>query len=342
MSEPLNLRVILGSSERRGPWTVPAQLNARVVCGSMELDLREAELGPVTTINARVALGSLEVIVPRDLIVEVAVDAIAGSVENGAHTVEPAGDASSEPLAVHAYRDPAGPAAKRLRVTGNALLASCEIIPLGPGETIHDHARRMRQRMHRQHRHHHHHHRHHDWHAEKVLWKTQPGRSKWLPWWLQAQMRRRIFSWFAIAFAVGVAAGVHLWGDRHWWHFVLAALGLFMMSGFVSWRLTRPLLLVVRAARDIGDGKLDTRLEVRGRGEMRVLATAINDMASRIEQQIKDQRQLLAAVSHELRTPLGHMRVLVETARTKPDPKILDELDREVMTIDDLVGRLLA
>jgi signal transduction histidine kinase len=106
--------------------------------------------------------------------------------------------------------------------------------------------------------------------------------------------------------------------------------------------LTRPLIAVVKAARDIGDGKLDTRLKARGRGEMHVLASAINDMAARIEQQIKDQRQLLAAVSHELRTPLGHMRVLVETARETNNLKVLEELDREVITIDDLVGRLLA
>jgi signal transduction histidine kinase len=75
-----------------------------------------------------------------------------------------------------------------------------------------------------------------------------------------------------------------------------------------------------------------------------VLATAINDMAAKIEQQLADQRHLLAAVSHELRTPLGHLRVLVETARTDPaaSPRVLTELDREVVLLDDLVGKLLA
>src|SRR6185312_6023935 len=54
------------------------------------------------------------------------------------------------------------------------------------------------------------------------------------------------------------------------------------------------------------------------------------------------QKQLLAAVSHELRTPLGHMRVLIETARDTGDAKALGELEKEVLTLDDLVGRLLA
>ncbi|HEY5945518.1 MAG TPA: HAMP domain-containing sensor histidine kinase, partial [Kofleriaceae bacterium] len=240
----------------------------------------------------------------------------------------------------HDTPDPAG---KRLRVTGKVKLGNCEIIPLHAGETMYDHARRRREEARRRHGHHRHHrHRWQEIQAERELWKSSPDRAPWLPWWLQAQMRRRIFSWFAIAFTVGVLAGVHLWGHHHWWHFPLAALGLSIMSGMVSWRLTRPLILVVKAARDIGDGKFDTRLRTSKRGEMRVLASAINDMASRIEQQIKDQRQLLAAVSHELRTPLGHMRVLIETARERNDLTALEELDREVITIDDLVGRLLA
>jgi len=77
-------------------------------------------------------------------------------------------------------------------------------------------------------------------------------------------------------------------------------------------------------------------------GETRLLAIAINEMAERIEQQLKDQRQLLAAVSHELRTPLGHMRVLLDTARGGASPSALAELEREVLVLDDLVGRLLA
>jgi signal transduction histidine kinase len=353
-NKPLTLKVVMGSCERRGNWKVPSRVEAHVMWGHCELDLREAALGPETTIDASVFMGHLEIVVPHDLKVDVVVDAFAGSVEGGGYSggesdLVVAGNVDGETMQAHAYRDPAPAIAKRLTVTGKVKFGACEIVPLRPGETRNDHARRVRQlhhmHHHGRHRREHHAKRHERWReirAERELWKTEPGRSPWLPWWLQAQMRRRIFSWFAIAFAIGVFAGVKWWGYHHWWHFLFAAIALSVASGFVSWRLTRPLIAVVKAARDIGDGKLDTRLHAGKRGEMRVLASAINDMASRIEQQIKDQRQLLAAVSHELRTPLGHMRVLVETARERKDPKVLDEIDREIITLDDLVGRLLA
>ena len=178
---------------------------------------------------------------------------------------------------------------------------------------------------------------------ERAMWMRMAKHKRtWGPWWLQARMRRRIFTWLTFSFASGAIA-MHFWSSWHWWHAVVAFVVLSAMSGIISFRLTRPLIMVIRVAQDIGDGKLETRLDVDShRGETRLLAMAINEMAERIEQQVKDQRQLLAAVSHELRTPLGHMRVLIDTARDSHDRKALAELECEVLVLDDLVGRLLA
>lgn len=126
---------------------------------------------------------------------------------------------------------------------------------------------------------------------------------------------------------------------------VAAAGMLWLLSGFVSIRMTRPLAQLVRVTRDIGNGRLDSRMKLGrvGTGEMQLIADAVNEMAARIEKQIGDQRELLAAVSHEIRTPLGHLRVLLEMLRdSDADPKMLAELEREVMTIDAMVGQLLA
>ena len=219
------------------------------------------------------------------------------------------------------------------RIVGEVRLGNCEILTLYPGESPtaseRHHAHRERHRAHRE-RHRARRERHRARrHAERELWqRARHDHHRWQPWWLMARMRRRMFAWLAIAFGAGIAIGVHAWGQGPWWHIALAVLALAFVSGAIAWRLTRPLILVVRAARDIGDGKLDTRIDPRAHGgEVRLLAAAINDMASKIQQQLADQRQLLAAVSHELRTPLGHMRVLIETARDRGDARALAELE---------------
>jgi two-component system OmpR family sensor kinase len=126
---------------------------------------------------------------------------------------------------------------------------------------------------------------------------------------------------------------------------VIPALVLWAMSGRVARRLARPLNDLVRVADAIGAGKLSARADLSCAqvDEIGVLSRAINDMAARIERQLADQKQLLAEVSHELRTPLARIRLLVELGRSgSGGPAMLDEIEREAVEIDALVGELLA
>src|SRR5512134_2372063 len=180
----------------------------------------------------------------------------------------------------------------------------------------------------------------HDRHARRARRHMRWHQSRWA-WLLHARMRWRVFVWFGLVMALAI-------GARYWvlragggrWSVVATLAAVWIASGMIAWRLTRPLLAVIEAARKIGDGDLTTRIETRHGGEIRELARAINDMASRIERQLNDQRELLAAVSHELRTPLGHMRILIETERERgADSPRLTELEAEIARLDDLVGR---
>lgn len=185
---------------------------------------------------------------------------------------------------------------------------------------------------------------------------------------MHASLRRQLFVAFGLAIVLSAGLG--------WLAFHLLAPGpaalpvglgltamvLWIVAGGIAWRVTRPLVELVSVARDLGEGKLDRRMRLRplhgsgpghGHGppaqrrpsEVAVLARAVNTMAERIEAEIAGQRELLAAVSHELRTPLGHMRVLIDTARAREgdeDGPILDELEREILELDELVDQLLA
>ena len=123
-----------------------------------------------------------------------------------------------------------------------------------------------------------------------------------------------------------------------------ACLSLWGASGALARKLVRPLSDLIRVTREIGSGNLVSRVRL-GRhhmGEVGVLADAVNDMARRIERQLNDQRELLAAVSHEIRSPLARLRVLSELLRGTADSATLDKVEREIIEVDDLIGKLLA
>lgn len=406
-ADPLSLCARMSSVERAGPWEVPRELELRATWGNLELDFREATFeSGTTTIDVRVTMGNIELIVPPSIEVRLEATTFAASVEQTAassYIAPPLVSAMPGEVIVPPLID------KRvLRITGHVRFGNLEVIRLWPGETRED-AHKHKHRRDWQHeavrgriaatleglddklgpsRHPNWHDRlhakmaareaereaaiaaeidsatwtrdsrqrlraerkrakHRRWrqlHEERDLWRRMRDRGgPWRPWWLMARMRKRIFIWLALAFGGGIAIGWRLTETPAWWWIAIAIIVLSMVSGAIAFRLTRPLILIIKAARDIGDGKLDKLdLDHHG-GETRVLASAINDMVEKIEQQMADQRQLLAAVSHELRTPLGHMRVLVETAREPTaSVKALGEIEREILTLDDLVGKLLA
>ena len=118
------MRVVLGSIERVGPWTVPAQLTARVLWGHVLLDLRAARLAPDTTIEVDVTMGNLEVIAPPDVRVEVDASSVLGHVED---------------------RTELGTATRAVvRVVGRVKLGNLEVRTLRHGETPRDARRRRR------------------------------------------------------------------------------------------------------------------------------------------------------------------------------------------------------
>jgi two-component system, OmpR family, sensor kinase len=169
-----------------------------------------------------------------------------------------------------------------------------------------------------------------------------------------AHLHRRLFMWFGASIFVSLVVSMTLLhtvagqGPGRGRRLLGALVGgmiLWLASGKIAYRIARPLYELLRVTREIGDGRLSARMELPDRrfGEIALLARAINDMAARIERQIGDQRELLAGVSHEIRTPLARIRVLLEIGRAHGgDAKTLDEIEREVLEIDALVGQLLA
>ncbi|HTA18238.1 MAG TPA: ATP-binding protein [Polyangia bacterium] len=187
-------------------------------------------------------------------------------------------------------------------------------------------------------------------HGLGARWAAAKRGGRWRHF-IAAHLHRRLFMWFgaSIFVTVTVASMVHGlvgYGRGHRLYAMLAAgFVLWLISGKIAHRIARPLQELLRVTEEIGAGRLSARARIPAfeMGEIAYLGSAINDMATRIEKQVGDQRELLAGVSHEIRTPLARIRVLLELGRSRGgDAGTFDELEREVVEIDALVGQLLA
>ncbi|MET8758708.1 HAMP domain-containing sensor histidine kinase [Lentzea sp. NPDC004782] len=97
------------------------------------------------------------------------------------------------------------------------------------------------------------------------------------------------------------------------------ALGLAL---FTARGVLRPVRRLGAAARALGSGRLDTRVDERGSDELSDLARTFNRAAEQLEASQAASRRFVADVSHELRTPLTAMNavtaVLDEDAGSLP------------------------
>jgi len=97
-------------------------------------------------------------------------------------------------------------------------------------------------------------------------------------------------------------------------------------------RFVNPLADVIYAARDVADGKLDTRLPTEGPQDLRSLSESFNAMASSLERNDRERRDMLADVAHELRTPLsvirGRLEGIVDGIYPENGPQVSMALDQ--------------
>ena len=115
---------------------------------------------------------------------------------------------------------------------------------------------------------------------------------------------------------------------------------------FLCDRTVAPLRSMVGAAKDFAQGKLDTRVEVRGRDEIAELAVAFNNMAQSLENNEKMRNSFLSNVSHDLRTPMTPISGFIDgiTSGAIPPEKhayYLRVISDEVHRLSRLVTRLL-
>ncbi len=115
----------------------------------------------------------------------------------------------------------------------------------------------------------------------------------------------------------------------------------------LSWYLTKPIMRLRTAARQLAAGDLTARAgpaSLMRRDEISGLMRDFDAMAERLETLLKAQSRLLNDISHELRSPLARLNVALGLARQRADSHSTDMLDRielEASRLNELIGRIL-
>ncbi len=120
-----------------------------------------------------------------------------------------------------------------------------------------------------------------------------------------------------------------------------------LLGVWAAARVTRPITAAAQAANALANGRLDTRLDLTDDRDMRVLASAFNDMARSLEERVERDARFASDVSHELRSPLTTLSASIEVmqARRAEMPEraqsALDLMTADVTRFRGLVEDLL-
>lgn len=156
-----------------------------------------------------------------------------------------------------------------------------------------------------------------------------------------------------------LAVRMRLEGDDYWlslpsmipaheftgaWLLASALTGVIAVAGawLIQRRINRPLGGLVRAARQLGQGRVPEPLPEDGPSEIATVSHSFNQMVQDLGRAERERAVMLAGLSHDLRTPLTKLRLSAEILADPAEPALAAGMVRHIETIDNLLEQFLA
>lgn len=129
--------------------------------------------------------------------------------------------------------------------------------------------------------------------------------------------------------------------------FLITLILVFVLSYFMTSRITKPIDDLKDAAIKISEGDFTVRVKPQGSSELAELTRVFNTMTERIENTDRQRTEFISNASHELKTPMTSMKILAETLLSEENvpPEIyrdfLSDINAEMDRLSALVKDLL-
>lgn len=138
----------------------------------------------------------------------------------------------------------------------------------------------------------------------------------------------------------GILSSAHV----RWLVLGIAGIISLLIFWWLSRSLARPVTRVSAAASRLARGDLTARVGLSGNDEIGKLAAQFDDMASELESQSKNRRELFRNIAHELRAPLTRMQIATDLLERKPENSAeqLDRIRYEIGRVENLTRQVLS
>jgi signal transduction histidine kinase len=115
------------------------------------------------------------------------------------------------------------------------------------------------------------------------------------------------------------------------------------LGWFLAFQVVRPVRALLQGTRNITEGKLDYRVNIKSRDELGELSQTFNIMAENLEKNEQSRRRLTADIAHELRTPLTIIEGTVDgiiDGVFPPDAERLTSIKEQTALLTRLIADL--
>lgn len=150
-----------------------------------------------------------------------------------------------------------------------------------------------------------------------------------------------------ISFSTPASARKNFWLfyiRNNWDFFVLSMLISGVACFFLAMYLSKGIRTLQEGIREIGKGDLSVRIAPQlgnRRDEIGELGREFDDMTSRLEKSMLEQKRLIKDVSHELRSPLARLQFALGLAQQRSNGVVKNELEK-VREAADYLGNIIS
>ena len=118
---------------------------------------------------------------------------------------------------------------------------------------------------------------------------------------------------------------------------IITSLVALLLGLLLTRHFTQPLNRLMEAVRNVGKGDLSSRVDVKGNGDIAILARDFNRMTEQLTRNEEVRRNMVADIAHELRTPLAVILGKLESIQEG----VLPSTPETILPIQDETLRLI-